>query len=259
MSDFYNAEMAAKQERMARTKDMVRQRAKLMQAVSPAAGERVLELGSGNGIFTAELLEAVGPTGKVVGLDSSTAIIEMARHFCPEGEFLHGDAQDLPFKDATFDVVVAAQLFCFLDDVDTALAEAFRVLKPRGRLIILDTDWQTLIWRSRNPALMERVMKAYTAVYSNAHLPRTLPERMAGAGFSNVDVDSLVVLNLNFAEDTYARQSAEFAVSIMSDSPEFSSAEQMSWLADQERLNQEGGFFFSLNRYLISASKPATT
>jgi arsenite methyltransferase len=259
MSDFYNAEMAAKQERMARTKDMVRQRAKLMQAVSPRAGEHILELGSGNGIFTAELLEAVGSTGKVVGLDSSIAIIETARHICPEGEFLHGDAQDLPFEDATFDVVVAAQLFCFLDDVDQAIAEAFRVLKPRGRLIILDTDWQTLIWRSGNPALMERVMKAYTAVYSNAHLPRTLPEQMAKAGFSDVDVDGFVVLNLNFAEDTYARQSAEFAVSIMSESQEFSSAEQMSWLADQERLNQESGFFFSLNRYLISASKPVTT
>jgi arsenite methyltransferase len=255
MSDFYDADMAAKQERMARTKDMVRQRAKLMEAVSPAAGEKVLELGSGNGILTAELLEAVGPTGKVVGLDSSAAIIEMARHFCPKGEFSLGDAHDLPFEDATFDVVVAAQLFCFLDNVDQALAEAFRVLKHRGRLIILDTDWQTLIWRSDNPALMERVMKAYTAVYSNAHLPRTLPEQMAKAGFSDVDVDSFVVLNLNFAEDTYARQSAEFAVSIMNQSPEFSSAEEASWLADQERLNQEGGFFFSLNRYLISARK----
>ena len=57
MSDFYNAEMAAQQERMARTKDMVRQRSEHMRFLSPKPGEQILELGSGNGIFARDLVE----------------------------------------------------------------------------------------------------------------------------------------------------------------------------------------------------------
>ncbi len=148
MSDFYNAEMAAQQERMARTKDMVRQRSEHMRFLSPKPGEQILELGSGNGIFARDLVESVGSEGHVIGLDFSEAILETARHICPDGEFVQGDAQDLPFEDGTFDAIAAAQLFCFLGDVERALLEAYRVLKPGGRIVILDTDWDTLIWRN---------------------------------------------------------------------------------------------------------------
>lgn len=255
MSGFYNAEMAAQQERLARTKDMLRQREELMRIVLPKPGERALELGSGNGIFSRELIEHVGSDGQVIGLDASENILEMSRHICPNGEFVLGDAQDLPFEDAAFDVVVAAQLFCFLDNVDHGLTEAYRVLKPGGRVVILDTDWDTLVWRSGNPDLMARTMEAYTSVYADAHLPRTLPHRMSQSGFSNVEVESFVVLNTSFGEDTYARQTAGFATSIMDGSPQFSTEEKMNWLEDQERLERDGGFFFSLNRYIVSGRK----
>lgn len=254
-SDFYDAEMAAKQERMARTKDMVRQRAEIMRVLSPKQGEAILEVGSGNGIFVRELLDAVGKDGRVVGADSSDAILEMARHICPGGEFVEADAQVLPFEDQTFDVVVAAQVFCFLSDVDQAVSEAYRVLKPAGRIVVLDTDWDTLVWKSSDPDLMERVMKHYKAVYADAHLPRSLPQRMARAGFSNVTVEGFVVLNTNFGEKTYARQSAGFAMSIMESSEDFTPDERAAWLEDQEELARTGGFFFSLNRYLVSAQK----
>lgn len=254
-SDFYDAEMAEKQERMARTKDMVRQRAELMRVLSPKHNEAILELGCGNGIFTRDLLEAVKPEGRIVGLDSSEAILNMADHNCPEGEFVLGDAQNLPFEDATFDAVVAAQLFCFLEDVDRALSETLRVLKPQGRVVILDTDWDTLVWRAGDPDLMARVMAAHEAVYTDAHLPKSLPQRLSHAGFRDTNADSFVVLNTEFGEDTYARQSAGFAVSIMEGSPDFSTAEQKSWLNDLEKLEQAGGFFFSLNRYIVSAIK----
>ena len=254
-SDFYNAEMAAKQEQMARTEDMVRQRSEIMRVLSPSKAEVILELGSGNGILARDMVNAVGPKGRVVGLDSSEAILEMARHLCPEGEFLLGDAQNLPFENGSFDAIVAAQLFCFLDDVDCALTEAFRVLKPGGRIVILDTDWETLVWRSSDPALMKRVMTTYQAVYADARLPRSLPMRLALAGFSSISAESFVVLNTSFGEDTYARQSAGFATSIMESSSAFSPQEQVAWMEDQQELARTGGFFFSLNRYLISAHK----
>lgn len=151
--------------------------------------------------------------------------------------------------------MVAAQVFCFLDDVDRSIAETYRVLKPGGRLLVLDTDWESLIWKSSDAELMMRVMKDYQAVYSDAHLPRSLPSKLAKAGFSNIEVESFVVLNTGFGADTYARQSAEFATSIMESSGDFTPDEQAAWLKDQEQLADTGDFFFSLNRYLISAYK----
>lgn len=255
MNNFYNAEMAAQQERVARTKDMERQRSEQMRVLSPKPAEHILELGSGNGIFARELVERVGSDGLVAGLDSSEAILEMASHVCPDAEFVQGDAQDLPFEDATFDAIVAAQLFCFLGDVDRALAEASRVLKPGGRIVILDTDWDTLIWQNRNPDLMARMLVAYKAVYTDAHLPKSLRQRLVQSGFSDIESDSFVVLNTDFGDDSYAKQTAGFAISIMDDSPDFTAEEQASWLEDQEHLDKEGGFFFSLNRYVFSGRK----
>lgn len=255
MNDFYNPEMAAQQERMARTEDMMRQRSEHMRVLLPKTGEKILELGSGNGIFARELAERVGSDGEVIGLDSSEAVIEMARHICPQGEFIQGDAQDLPFDDGSFDAVAAAQVFCFLPDVERALAETHRVLKPQGRVVVLDTDWDTLVWHNQLPGLMVRVVDAYKAVYADAYLPRTLPHRMSQAGFSSVEVESFVVLNRSLGEETYARQTMGFATSIMDGSSEFSKEEKTRWLEDQEQLEQNGDVFFSLNRYIFSGRK----
>lgn len=255
LSEFFDEAMAAQQERLACTKDMVHQRSELMRVLSLRSGEHILELGSGNGIFARELVDCLGSGGRVVGLDSSETINGMAQHFCPQGEFVLGDAVSLPFEDVTFDAVVAAQLFSFLDDVDQALKEAFRVLRPGGRIVILDTDWDTLVWQNNTPDLMARMLDAYKAVYADAHVPKSLPQRLVRSGFCNITSESFVVLNTDFGDNTYARQTAGFATAIMEGSPEFSSEDQMNWLDDQKNLDQSEGFFFSLNRYIFSGRK----
>jgi arsenite methyltransferase len=122
-------------------------------------------------------------------------------------------------------------------------------------LVVLDTDWDTLVWKSDDRELMERVMQEYQAVYADAHLPRTMPSRLRRAGFSKIEMESFVVLNTSFGADTYARQSAEFATSIMDSSPDFTLEEQTAWLDHQEELARTDDFFFSLNRYLLAAHK----
>ena len=109
------------------------------------AGDRVLDCGCGSGRITRELAQAVGPGGSVVGVDLT---IEGVRPtFQPSNEtqaairFQAADLSDLPFPDASFDVVFAHVLFGHLDMPAAAAREIMRVLSPGGLIAMRSPDW----------------------------------------------------------------------------------------------------------------------
>lgn len=252
---FYDEEMCRKQEVLAATPDMQAQRRAILAALALNPGEVVLDLGAGNGIMAREMVDAVGPFGAVTGLDAAAPMVAMARALCPGGRFVQGDAADLPFEDASFDAVSAAQLLCFLPDPDRALREMHRVLRPGGRLVILDTDWSSLVWNSNSPDLMARAVDVYTRPYADAHVPRTLSRRLAAAGFQVTGRDTLTVLNWTPGPDNYAALTTSFLESIAASSQDFSRADWNAWVADQKAVAEAGEYMFSLNRYLFSATR----
>ena len=169
---YWNEDKAREQ-----TREMIAQRRAMLDALDLKRGERVLDVGSGNGVLARDMLEITGASGHVCGVDSSRAMIALARRICPDGRFIEGDAIDLPVEDLSFDVVTASQLLCFIPDVDKALSEMFRVLKRGGRLVILDSDWGSLVWNCRDQAFMDRVIRLLTGTYADAYVPRTLSRR----------------------------------------------------------------------------------
>ena len=159
----YDAELARRQNLFATSPDMIAQRRVIRRNLGLKPGERVLEIGSGNGVLSAEMGIEVGTTGSVVAADISPAMVAFARSAFPAHpnlSFLEADAAELPFADGTFDVATGAQCLCLVRDVDDVLAEIWRVLRPGGRFTLLETDWETLVWNSRNLVSMERVMNA---------------------------------------------------------------------------------------------------
>jgi SAM-dependent methyltransferase len=104
--------------------------APLLDAVGAKSAQNVLDLCCGQG-NVAEVLAARGC--KVTGADFSPAMIEFARRRLPNALFIEADAQDLPFRDAEFDVVVSNVGVCHVPDQQRALAEARRVLRRGGR------------------------------------------------------------------------------------------------------------------------------
>lgn len=253
---FYNEDMARQQERLAATPDMVAQRRIVLDLLVLEAGECVLDIGSGNGIFAREMLKIVGGEGQVCGVDSSAAMVVMASHLCPEGRFHEGDATDLPVEDHTFDAVTASQLLCFVADNDKAVSEMFRVLKPGGRAVILDSDWGSLVWNCRNRDLMDRTIRMLTRPYADAHVPRTLSRRLTAAGFKIAERRVHTVVNWQPDSDSYSKQTIGFIKPMMEASPEFTDEDWETWIADQEATAVAGEYLFSLNRFIFSAVKP---
>mgnify|MGYP002380509440 CR=1 FL=1 len=175
--------------------------ARLLEFAAPRAGERVLDVGCGGGVTSAALARAVGPEGRVLGVDVSAIILEVARRrFGPIGNlgFELGDAASMTLPAARFDLLFSRFGVMFFADPVAAFTHLRGALAPGGRLAFL--CWRAL---DQNPWMAGCVDAAFTV------LPRPDPQppgapgpyafadgvRLAGlladAGFSGVRVDPL--------------------------------------------------------------------
>jgi ubiquinone/menaquinone biosynthesis C-methylase UbiE len=241
------------------TPDVIEQRRQTLAALALRPGERVVDIGGAPGYLALDMALLVGTDGSVSVVDSSESMLQAARDACAQNASIDirlGDAQALPFSDAEFDVAVSTQVLEFVPDVDGALAEVNRVLKPSGRLLVLDTDVDTIVWSSSDAELTRRLLIAWEQRHTDAHLPRTLLSRLRRAGFGIDGVTVIPVVNtaydatqLSFHLSKQIAQQAEKSGAVTSD-------EAQTWLHDLEERGRTGGYFFSLNRHVFTAHRP---
>jgi demethylmenaquinone methyltransferase/2-methoxy-6-polyprenyl-1,4-benzoquinol methylase len=107
-------------------------------AAAPPAGGSALDIACGTGQLTLELRHRVGAGGRVVGLDFSERMLAVARAAHPSIEWVQGDATSLPFEDSSFDAATTAFGLRNLAYPEKGLSEMRRVVRPRGRLVVLE-------------------------------------------------------------------------------------------------------------------------
>jgi len=257
----FEEEGARRIEAIYSTPDVVAQRHWTRQTLRLRPGESVLDVGSGPGFLAAEMASEVGPMGRVSGIDISQTMLEMAQEKCSglsmaaPIDFQLGDATKLPFPNATFDAAVSIQVYEYVADVDAALSEARRVLKPGGRILVVDTDWDSLVWHGADPALTASVLSAWAEHLVDPHLPGTLTRRLSSHGFTVQVHDAFAVLNPAYDPDTFSRGLIGLIKNFVPGRQAVSAKQAEAWSEQLSRAGEAGSYFFSLNRYLFLAVK----
>jgi SAM-dependent methyltransferase len=156
-------------------------------AVRP--GQRVVDVGSGTGDDVRELADRVVPGGEAIGIEPNPGLrAEAARR--AEGtaaQFLDGTAAALPFEDAAVDAVRCERVFQHLADLRSAAREFGRVLRPGGRLVVIDMDWGTTILHPGDPTVVGHVVSAQHADLPNPFAGRQIAGQVAAAGLTVVE------------------------------------------------------------------------
>ena len=240
------------------TPDLVQQRSAVRAALDLQAGEDVLDVGSGPGLLACEMAAVVGVDGSVHGIDPSDSMLAIARRReraagSATVTLAAGDACVLPFADDSFDAAAATQVYEYVTDVPAALGEIHRVLRPGGRLLILDTDWDSIVWHSHDRGRMQRVLTAWDEHLVDPYLPRRLNRLLEDAGFAVAKRMVHPLLNAGYDQDTFSAGLIDLITSFVPGRQGITDSDATAWAGELVALGND--YFFSLNRYLFLAIK----
>ncbi|ABK15204.1 arsenite methyltransferase [Methanothrix thermoacetophila] len=151
-------------------------------------GEYVLDMGSGAGFDCFLAARAVGPEGMVIGVDMTSEMVDRARENARKGgyrnvDFRQGELENLPVADNYVDVIMSNCVINLVPDKRRVFREAFRVLKPGGRLIISD-----IVLKREIPEAVRRSKEAYVGCLAGAVTVEEYIDAMRSAGFEEISI-----------------------------------------------------------------------
>lgn len=164
-------------------------------------GETVLDLGSGGGIDVLLSARRVGPDGKVYGLDMTDEMLTLARENQRKAgvtnvEFLEGDIEHIPLPDNSVDVLISNCVINLSSEKERVLAEAFRVLRPGGRLAVSD-----IVVRGAVPEEIRRSMELWAGCVAGALEEADYGTLLGNAGFEDIAVEPTRIYDADDARE----------------------------------------------------------
>jgi ubiquinone/menaquinone biosynthesis C-methylase UbiE len=160
-------------------------------------GSRILDVGTGTGVAADAAAHAAGDAGIAVGVDIAPAMLEVARRARPGLKLAAAEAIQLPFRDATFDAVIASFVLQEFARYDTALFDLLRVIKPGGRLAAstwaaeedeLQATWRSLVEATVSKEMVRSARNDAAPWWERFGAPGSLKDTLHGAGLRHIDV-----------------------------------------------------------------------
>lgn len=217
-------------------------------------GMSVLDVGCGTGDDVRRLHALVTPSGRAVGVDLSREMVEEARARAGNlpVEFLAADAQALPFGDCEFDALRAERTVQHVPNPALAIAEFHRVLKPGGRVMLIDQDWETFVVAGAQKQLTRTILNRFTDGFANGWAGRNACALLRRQGFERVNVISQGgFMEFEFAYKMLLRQAAQNAAA----DGTVTAAEADAWLSDLQRSSERQEFIACATTFFTTGVK----
>jgi len=228
-----------------------------MDALSPKPGEVILDAGCGDGLRTLLVASRVAPSGRIIGIEvkrgsADKAIERIAAHGMQAIASVQcGDIRSLPLADDTVDAWFCRETLEYLDDPLRALSEAVRVVRPGGRVVAVEADWDTLAYNATDKAAERRFVAVHTDCggggSADGRMGRKLLSLCREAGLADLRLEVHARWSDNYSPDE------EYACRPLGEGVVrrgcMTQDELDAWYADMSAQAQRGRYFHSFNYY----------
>lgn len=256
MSNQHDEEGGTKLERIYTTPSAEELRQLVTNWLNLQAGEAVLSIGCGPGFEPSALAEAVGERGHVHGIDIDEETLAIAEDRCgdlPQVTLKQGDATALPVADASYDAAVAKQVYQFIDDIDAAMSELHRVLRPGGRAAVVEGDVDAQVIHSSDRNRTKHASEAVRDARPTPHLGSRLTSYLNDAGLVVEHIEPKPTLHTEINERV--AQGIEARRDILEADESFDQSEIEAWEQDLKELDEAGETFVYVPQFVYIAKK----
>lgn len=254
------ADMAIKLEKRSQAPDQQKVNSALLGVLTPLPGQRLLEAGCGTGVLCRLIAPAVAPGGSITGVDISPEFIRIAQNSAAQTgladmiQWCGGMAETLPFPDASFDGALAARLLLHVPEPKVTLKELARVVRPGGKLVAMDWDYDTVAVDHTNRELTRRLLHwRCDHDGGNNWSGRQLWRQMLAAGISNLKV--VPVVSIARQEQDSLTISLFRAAQVARDGGEITPSEHDAWVGELKSALATGCFFASIVYFIVSGER----
>lgn len=220
-------------------------------------GQQILEVGCGTGEDARAMAQRVTPGGHVVAVDGSQSMITAARQraesYNLSVEFQVADALQLPFDDNRFDASRADRIFMHLESPAQALREMMRVVRPGGRVLVYEVDFETVTVDLPDRPLTRKIVNTWCDGFRNGWLGRHIPALFREAGLHDVRITPATLwLRYPVAMQIIGSATVERACA----AGLLTAAEGEDWLRQLQERYEAGLLFCTLTGFLVLGRKP---
>ncbi|WP_217914798.1 methyltransferase domain-containing protein [Miltoncostaea marina] len=229
--------------------------------LDPRPGARLLDVGCGTGDDVLALARLCGPDGSALGVDASAAMVAEARRRAAAAgvagaRFATGDAQALDLPDAAVDGCRAERTLLHLAEPARAVAEMARVVRPAGRVVLVEPDWHTLVVDAGDAATGHAVAAAAAERFRQGRVGRALRRLLLDAGLADVEVAARALVATGDAARADRLFDLAAAARAAAEEGRVTAEAAAAWLAEVRRAGDAGRLLVAMTSFMAAGRRP---